>query len=145
MTFSGAANEEHRSVNRANVGVLRGSLTPAFHDWRPPQVADYVRLVGTARYAPSQSEDSVLRDLRALLDELEREFPGLQARVSREHSGERPTMLPFEVSQDARIVRTVSESYRQVRGTTTAFGRRAAISEAMLYPHIATTPSAASM
>src|SRR5690606_31702462 len=50
MTFSGAANKEHESVNRTNVGVMRGSLTPKFHDWRPPQVADSARLVGTARY-----------------------------------------------------------------------------------------------
>jgi hypothetical protein len=28
MTFSGAANPDHLSVNRCNVGVVRGSLTP---------------------------------------------------------------------------------------------------------------------
>ena len=39
MTFSGAANTEHESVNRANVGVVRGALSSDFHDWRPPQVA----------------------------------------------------------------------------------------------------------
>src|SRR5262247_1588270 len=84
MTFSGAANPDHLSVNRCNVGVVRGSLTPEFHDWRPPQIADYVRLAGTARYAPSQSEESVLRDIRGVLDELENAMPGLKSKVLRD-------------------------------------------------------------
>ena len=63
ITFSGAANEDHAAVNRANIGVIRGSLSPEFHDWRPPQVADFARLAGTVRYGPSQSEASVLADI----------------------------------------------------------------------------------
>jgi acetylornithine deacetylase len=125
MTFSGAANAEHLSVNRCNVGVVRGSLTPEFHDWRAPQVADYLRLVGTARYAPSQSEDSVLRDIREALDKLERAMPGLKARVSRDGGGQagpRPTMLPFEVPREAYIVRVISHAYEEVRGTPEPLG-----------------------
>ena len=116
MTFSGAASAEHASVNRANVGVLRGALSSEFHDWRPPQVADFVRLAGTARYAPSQSEASVLADLRDLLNNLEREFPGLEARVVMQSEGEKPSMLPFEVARDSRIVTTVNRAYETVRG-----------------------------
>jgi acetylornithine deacetylase len=125
MTFSGAANAEHLSVNRCNVGVVRGSLTPEFHDWRAPQIADYMRLVGTARYAPSQSEDSVLRDIRKMLDELEHAMPGLKAKVSRDGGGQagpRLTMLPFEVPREASIVRTVSRAYEEVRGTPQPLG-----------------------
>ena len=71
MTFTGAANADHESVNRANIGVVRGSLSPEFHDWRPPQVADFVRLAGTVRYGPSQSEDECAGGhSRALLGEL---------------------------------------------------------------------------
>ena len=125
MTFSEAASEDHLSVNRCSVGVVRGSLTPEFHDWRPPQIADHVRLVGTARYAPSQSEESVLRDIRRLLDELERAIPGLRASVSRDvggASGPRPRMLPFEVKRDAPIVEVVSRAYREVRGIPQPLG-----------------------
>ena len=122
MTFSNAANDEHHSVNRCNVGVLRASLTPEFHDWRPPQIADYARLVGTARYAPSQSEDSVLADIRRVLDELETEMPGLKAKLSRERHGTRPDMLPFEVSRDATVVRVVSKAYGEVRGSEQPLG-----------------------
>lgn len=117
MTFSGAATEEHKSVNRANVGVIRGSLSPEFHDWRAPQIADFVRLAGTGRYAPSQSEDVVLADLRAKLDELEARFPGLSTKVFREQELDGlPTMLPFEVSKSSRIVKAINAAYEAVRG-----------------------------
>jgi acetylornithine deacetylase len=116
LTFSGAANAEHAAVNRAHVGVVHGALSRELHEWRPPQVADFARLLGTARYAPSQSEASVLADFQRLLDELARETPGLTATVARTDMGHRPLMLPFEVKRDARIVDVVRRAYRAVRG-----------------------------
>ena len=123
MTFSGAATDLHRSVNRANVGTVRGALSPEFHDWRPPQVADFARLTGTLRYAPSQSEESALADLRTLLDELESEFPGLRASVRSEHARTgRPVMLPFEVDRESRIVTATTAAYRRLRGEDQTVG-----------------------
>src|SRR5262252_2702411 len=116
LRFSGAATAEHALVNRAHVGVIRAGLSRELHEWRPPQVADFARLLGTARYSPSQSEASVLADLRRLLDELEREHPGLRATLAMIDAGRRPTMLPFEVGKGARIVDVVSRAYRAVRG-----------------------------
>jgi len=116
MTFSGATTPEHQSVNRVNVGVIRGSLTPEFHDWRPPQIADFTRMSGTCRYAPSQSEESCLADLRALLDEFERKYPGLKAKVEKAQRAQPIGMLPFEVDKGARIVRAVNAAYEAVRG-----------------------------
>ena len=124
MTFSGAANAEHESVNRANVGVVRGALSSEFHEWRPPQVADFVRLAGSARYAPSQSEASVLADLRVLLGELESRFPGLRTRIVRQQEGEKPSMLPFEVARESRIVAALNRSYEAVRGESQPTGPR---------------------
>ena len=123
MTFSGAANDIHRSVNRANVGTIRGSLSREFHDWRPPQVADFARLTGTVRYAPSQSQESVLADLRTVLDTLESEFPGLRATVKAGHSETGyPAMRPFEVNRGARIVTATTTAYRRLRGEDQAIG-----------------------
>ena len=122
LTFSGAANADHAAVNRANIGVVRGSLTPEFHDWRPPQVADFARLAGTVRYGPSQSEASVLGDIEALLRTLMDDMPGLRATVVKQHAGERPSMLPFEVERAAPIVEAVSRAYRAVRGAPQALG-----------------------
>ena len=116
MTFSGAKDEEHRSINRAHVGVVHGALGPELHEWRPPQVADFVRIKGSARYAPGQSEETVLADMQAVLDDLERRFPGLKSELVPEHRRGRPAMPPFEVSKDAPIVQAVNAAYREVRG-----------------------------
>ena len=122
LSFSGAANAEHAAVNRANIGVVRGSLSPEFHDWRPPQVADFVRMAGTVRYGPSQSEEGVLADIGRLLAHLETEFPGLEASVAKQFAGERPSMLPFEVDREAAIVKSVSGAYAEVRGEPQRLG-----------------------
>ena len=122
MTFSGAASAEHAAVNRANIGVIRGALSPEFHDWRPPQVADFVRMAGTVRYGPSQSEEGVLADIERLLAELEAEMPGLTATVVKQFAGDRPSMLPFEVDRGSAIVKAVSGAYEAVRGTAQRLG-----------------------
>jgi acetylornithine deacetylase len=122
ISFSGALNKEHESVNRANIGVIRGALSPEFHDWRAPQVADFVRLLGSARYAPSQSEESVLEDLRSALDDLETRYPGLKTKVFKHQAEEKPSMLPFEVSRESRIVKTLNKSYKLVRGESQPTG-----------------------
>jgi acetylornithine deacetylase len=71
MKFSGAPSPEHESINRAHVGVLHGALGKELHEWRPPQVSDFVRLKGSGRYAPGQTEDGALADLRAEPDRLD--------------------------------------------------------------------------
>jgi acetylornithine deacetylase len=116
MTFSGASSEMHRSINRANVGVMRGGLGREMLEWRAPQVADFVRMLGSARYAPGQNEDGVMSDLRALGDELERAMPGIKVAMNIARPDGRPTMLPFEVQADSPIVQAVNNAYKEVRG-----------------------------
>ena len=116
MSFSGARSDEHRSINRVHVGVVHGALGQELHEWRPPQVADFVRIKGSGRYAPGQSESQALADLRGALDALEGRFPGLKATVRSEQVEGRPLMPAFEVAKDSRIVRTVNAAYRKVRG-----------------------------
>jgi len=116
MTFSGAPSEEHRSINRCHVGVVHGALGKSFEEWRPPQVADYVRLKGSARYAPGQNEAGALADMRAVLADLERRFPGLRATLTPEHQIGRPMMPPFDVARTAPIVQVLNRAYAQVRG-----------------------------
>jgi acetylornithine deacetylase len=123
MTFSGPADERHREINRCNVGVIHGALGRSLEEWRPPQIADFVRIVGTGRYAPSQSVESVIGDLRRELDRLESKFPGLRADVfPQEKVTDRPDMPPFEVSADSPIVRAVNSAYQTVRGAAQPTG-----------------------
>ncbi len=116
LTFSGAISEEHRSINRCHVGVVHGALGRDLQEWRPPQVADFVKIKGSARYAPGQTEPAVLADMRAVLDDLERRFPGLKAVLTPEHTIGRPMMPAFEVSKDSAIVKAVNRAYEKVRG-----------------------------
>lgn len=99
-----------------HVGVVHGALGKELHEWRPPQVSDYVRIKGSGRYAPGQSEASAFNDFRVVLDELEKRFPGLRAVITPEHKVGRPAMPSFEVSRDSRIVKAINAAYRKVRG-----------------------------
>jgi acetylornithine deacetylase len=116
MTFSGARSEVHRSINRGHVGVVHGALGRGLEEWRPPQVADFVRLKGSCRYAPGQTQEGVLADLDAELRQLEARFPGLKAKLVPEMIEGRPLMPPFEVSPDSRIVKSINAAYEAVRG-----------------------------
>ena len=116
MTFTDAPDEDHRSINRVHVGVVHGALGRELHEWRPPQVAECVRLKGSGRYGPAQSEAHAISDIRRELDALEARFPGLKATVRAESREGRPTMPAFRVDRNARIVRSINAAYRAVRG-----------------------------
>lgn len=116
MTFAGARSDEHRSINRCHVGVVHGALGRDLEEWRPPQVADFVRIKGSVRYGPGQSEAGALADIRRELDALEARFPGLRAAVHSETVAGRPVMPPFEVDRGSRIVTALNAAYQAVRG-----------------------------
>jgi acetylornithine deacetylase len=75
-----------------------------------------VKIKGSARYAPGQTEDQVLEDMRAVLRDLERRFRGLKATLTPEHLVGRPMMPTFEVAKTSPIVRAVNKAYERVRG-----------------------------
>lgn len=116
MTFSDAPGAEHRGINRVHCGVVHGALGRDLHEWRPPQVADFVRIKGSGRYGPGQSAANALADIRRELDALSARFPGLKAEVTREDGAQRTVMPAFEVARDAPIVKSVNAAYRAVRG-----------------------------
>jgi acetylornithine deacetylase len=117
MTFSGARSPAHAGINRVHVGIVHGALGRSLEEWRPAQVADYVRISGSGRYAPSQTEVGALADMRRELDALEQRFPGLKAVLKTERENGRPIMPAFEVARDNPIVQAVNRAYREVRGT----------------------------
>ncbi len=114
MKFSGARSPDHAGINRVHVGVVHGALGQELHEWRPPQVADYVRIKGSGRYAPGQTREGALADMEVALAALRDRFPGLQTRLASEQDG-RPVMPAFEVSRESRIVQAINRAYRTVR------------------------------
>lgn len=116
LTFSDAPDEDHRSINRVHVGTIHGALGRELHEWRPPQVADFVRLTGSGRYGPGQSEENAIRDLSRVLEGLTARWPGLKAGVHVQKSAGRPVMPAFRVDRDSRIVTALNAAYQAVRG-----------------------------
>ena len=116
MEFSDAPTEEHRGINRVHVGTIHGALGRNLEEWRPPQVADFVRLTGSGRIGPGQSKDNALVDFRRVLDKLEADWPGLKAEVRIEAREGHSSMPAFQVSKDARIVTALNGAYEAVRG-----------------------------
>jgi acetylornithine deacetylase len=117
MTFSDAPSPEHRGINRVHVGVVHGALGRDLHEWRPPQVADFVRIKGSGRYAPGQTQEVAASDIESELDALMLRHPGLIATLTLEQNLGRPAMPPFEVPRTSRIVTAINRAYRTVRGT----------------------------
>lgn len=122
LKFSDAPSPEHASINRVHVGVVHGALGRDLAEWRPAQVADYVRLRGSGRYAIGQTEAHALTDMRRELDALEQRFPGLKTHLTAEQTLGRATMPPFQVAKDSRIVTAINAAYERVRGTAQPTG-----------------------
>jgi acetylornithine deacetylase len=116
LKFSGALSPEHSAINRLHVGIVHGALGRELHEWRAPQVADFARIKGSGRYAPGQTEVGAVADIRHELDHLETRFPGLKATLRTEKKEGHQSMPAFEVSRNARIVRTINAAYEAVRG-----------------------------
>jgi acetylornithine deacetylase len=116
LKFSGAKSPEHEKINRVHVGVVHGALGKELHEWRPPQVADFVKIKGSGRYAPGQTEAGAIADLQGVLQALEKRHPGLKATVQTESQAGRITMPSFEVARDNPIVQALNASYEEVRG-----------------------------
>ena len=116
MRFGGAKSEAHRSINRCHVGVVHGALGKDLHEWRPQQVADYVKIEGSGRFAAGQTAAGAISDLRVVLGEIEKDFPGLKTDIRPGYSDGRPVMPPFEVSTESPIVKSLNAAYRMVRG-----------------------------
>lgn len=122
MKFSDARSPEHLSINRMHIGVAHAALGRELHEWRSPQVADFVRLKGSARFAPGQTLAGVSSDITAELAESERGFPGLKAELSFEPMAGQQFMPGFEVSRDSRIVSAINRAYSMVRGESQPTG-----------------------
>ncbi|KZF26570.1 Zn-dependent exopeptidase [Xylona heveae TC161] len=114
MKFSNAPSEEHRRINRCHIGVVHGALGPDLDEWRPPQVADYVKIQGSARYAPGQTQEGDADDYGDYIQNgTKRPFQGLRYTLK---PVDYPTMPAFQVSRDATIVQSLNKAYSQVRG-----------------------------
>ncbi|KAI6080413.1 Zn-dependent exopeptidase [Hypoxylon rubiginosum] len=111
--FRGARSKEHEKCNRLQVGIVHGALGKDLAEWRPAQVADVCKLAGSARYAPGQTQDDVMEDIRAVIEKCLQGFPGMKFELAQRFE---PTMPAFEVSRESRLVKSLNDAYFEVRG-----------------------------
>jgi acetylornithine deacetylase len=119
--FSGAASDDDRSLNRINIGVVRGGVSRAMLDWRPQQLADVCVLKCAGRFGPSQTLEGAMRDIKALLDAMHAEDPTFRAE-SRLVQDNRIFMPPFAVAADARPVQALARAHARVTGDAARVG-----------------------
>jgi acetylornithine deacetylase len=121
LVFSGAASDDDRSLNRINIGVVRGGVSRAMLDWRPQQLADVCVLKCAGRFGPSQTLEGAMRDIKALLDAMHAEDPTFRAE-SRLVQDNRIFMPPFAVAADARPVQALARAHARVTGDAARVG-----------------------
>ena len=112
MKFSGAKSKDHEQCNRCSVGVVRGALGRELVEWRPAQVADVCKLSGSARYAPGQTQDSVMQDIRNVIAGVTSKFPGMKFELKQRYE---PTMPAFETDPNAPVVKALNTAYQDIR------------------------------
>lgn len=122
LQFPSAGSEDHKKVTRCHVGTLRAALTEEFDESRRVQVADFARLTGSCRHAPSQARETVVPILQELVDKV-CSSQGAVIGLAREYlrPGAKP-MLPFEVSRSAPIVRSMNRNYLALTGKSQLTG-----------------------
>ncbi|KAL7622756.1 hypothetical protein AAE478_006434 [Parahypoxylon ruwenzoriense] len=113
MKFRRAKSKDHEKCNRCQVGIVHGALGKDLAEWRPPQVADICKSAGSARYAPGQTQEGVMEDIRMLIEKCLEGFPGMTFELKQRFE---PTLPAFEVSPKSKLVESLNEAYAKIRG-----------------------------
>lgn len=121
LQFSGAACDEDRQINRINIGVIRAGVSRELFDWRPQQLADVCVVKCAGRFGASQNLDQAMRDIQALLDELQQQDPTFKAEL-RLVEENRIFMPPFHVEHDAAPVVALANAHEVVTGEAPKIG-----------------------
>lgn len=118
MTFT--PKPDYEGLPRLNLGVIRGGMTPAVLTWRSSLIPDYCEMIYDLRIVPGQSPDTVMHDLRRVLDRLRADDPDLRVDVElvREHI----YFPPFEVPLESPVVTTMVAAHREVFGNDPSVG-----------------------
>ncbi|RFU24127.1 hypothetical protein B7463_g12210, partial [Scytalidium lignicola] len=119
MKFSDARSERHESINRCHVGIVRAALGKEFVEWRPPQVADFLRMSGAARFAPGQTREGVLADIQRVVGKFCDSVPGLKVDVKQYGMQGMPS---FEVDENAAVVKSLNQAYKETRAKEQPMG-----------------------
>ncbi|MDR7481991.1 MAG: M20/M25/M40 family metallo-hydrolase [Armatimonadota bacterium] len=118
LTFT--PHPDYDGLPRYNLGVIRGGITPEILAWRPALVPDYCEMILDIRVTPGQTPETVLADLRRLIERLRRDDPDLRADVGLVEG--RDFFPPFHVPLDHPVVGAMMDAHRAVFGDAPRVG-----------------------
>lgn len=121
LTFSGAASDEVRELNRVHVGVIRGAMSKDFLEWRPQQLADTCMIRGAGRFGRGQTLESAMADLQRLLDETASDDADFKSEL-RLVTKDRVFMPPFDGDAQSRPAQAFAAAHYDVTGQAAKIG-----------------------
>jgi acetylornithine deacetylase len=120
VQFRYTPREDLPDLPLLNVGCIIGGRGRD-HDLKGPNyTCDYCTVLVDVRFLPSQTSQTVLEDIRSVLDALKAEDPDLEYEIEMPPAAEykvlRVIMEPTDVPLDEPIVQSVIQQYKEVTG-----------------------------
>ncbi len=123
VEFTCQPREDLPDLPKLNVGSVIGGLGEDYILVEPPYIPDMCTIIVDVHFLPGQTVDSIVADIRRVLDPLLAEDPELSYEIEIPppdffKGRRRLVMDPLDVPQDAEIVQAVARSHEDVTGQT---------------------------
>ena len=121
VRFTYNPREDMPDLPRLNVGSIIGGRGEEYVLVEPPYIPDLCSIMVDVHFVPGQTVDSIVADIRRVLDPLRAEDPELNYEIEIPppdffKGRRRLVMDPLDMPHDAEIVQTVARSHQLVIG-----------------------------
>ena len=121
VEFTCQPREDLPDLPKLNVGSVIGGLGQDYILVEPPYIPDVCTIIVDVHFLPGQTVDSIVADIRRVLDPLQAEDPMLSYEIEVPppeffKGRRRLVMEPLDVPRDSEIVQVVARSHQEVTG-----------------------------
>jgi len=121
VKFTCQSREDLPDLPKLNVGSVIGGLGQDYILVEPPYIPDVCTIIVDVHFLPGQTVDSIVADIRRVLDPLRVEDPMLSYEIEVPppeffKGRRRLVMEPLDVPRDSEIVQVVARSHQEVTG-----------------------------
>ena len=121
VEFTCQPREDLPDLPKLNVGSVIGGLGQDYILVEPPYIPDVCTIIVDVHFLPGQTVDSIVADIRRVLDPLQAEDPMLSYEIEVPppeffKGRRRLVMEPLDVPRDSEIVQAVARSHQEVTG-----------------------------
>ena len=121
VEFTCQPREDLPDLPKLNVGSVIGGLGQDYILVEPPYIPDVCTIIVDVHFLPGQTVDSIVADIRRVLDPLRAEDPLLSYEIEVPppeffKGRRRLVMEPLDVPRDSEIVQAVARSHQEVTG-----------------------------